>query len=369
MKKFIILFSMFLFSLCLYSQNEDNNKSKVSEKLIDYVNEGNVKEAENILKKYNDYVNNRNYEGFTLLSLAVMDNNIEMAELLLKYKADVNAAVYLTDSVLILAVDNKNMEMVKLLLSYGADIDYQGFRGRTALFSSLNKGGENKENIEMVKLLIKNKADVNIAYDGDYGNEETPLMYAAMKGYKETVKILIENKADINKRNIYNANALLYAYMYGHEDIADILLQNGSDSLDKSLKVCNLNKETLLSYDVPLITAAHYSTNEVFLQKLIDNGANVNYKNYDEKTALIEAADYNNINAVKVLLKNNADVNVQNKYGMTALMWACRSGNLEMTKMLLDAGADKSIKRGNYDALYYAREYGKNEEIIKFLTK
>lgn len=84
---------------------------------------------------------------------------------------------------------------------------------------------------------------------------------------------------------------------------------------------------------------------------------------------MIEAASYNNINAVKVLLKNNADVNVQNKYGMTALMWACHRGNLEMTKMLLDAGADKSIKRGNYDALYYAREYGKNEEIIKLLTR
>ncbi len=364
MKK--LIFILFLFSLYLYSQTADKNKSIVSEKLIDYVNEGNVKEAENILKKYNDYVNNRNHEGFTLLSLAVIRNNIEMAELLLKYKADVNAEVDLTDSVLIGAVDNNNMEMVKLLLSYGADIDYQGFRGRTALFSSLNKGDNGKENIEMVKLLIKNKADVNIAYDGDYGNEETPLMYAAMKGYKETVKILIENKADINKRNIYNANALIYAYTYGHEDIADILLQNGSDSLDKSLKVCDLNQSTLLNLNVPLINAAHYSTNEVFLQKLIDSGS---YKDYDYDTALREAASYNNINAVKVLIKNNADVNVQNRDGMTALMSACYNGNLEMTKMLLDAGADKSIKRGDYDALYYAREYGKNEEIIKLLTK
>ena len=32
---------LFLFSLCLYGQN--NNKSKVSEKLIDYINEGNIK--------------------------------------------------------------------------------------------------------------------------------------------------------------------------------------------------------------------------------------------------------------------------------------------------------------------------------------
>ena len=363
MKK--LIFILFLFSMYLYSQTD--NKTKAYERLREYVYEGNVKEAENILKQHNVNINNLDYEDFTLLSIAVMDNNIEMAELLLKYKADVNTVVSDGDTALILAVDNNNMEMVKLLLSYGADIDYQGFRGRTALFCALEYN--RKENIEMVKLLIKNKADVNIAYDGDYENEETPLMYAIMKGYKETVKILIANKADINKRNIYNANALLYAYMYGHEDIADILLQNGSDSLDKSLKVCNLNKETLLSYDVPLITAAVYSTNEVFLQKLIDNGANVNYKTYDNKTALIEAASYNNINAVRVLLKNNTEVNVKNNYGMTALMWACHSGNLEMTKMLLNAGADKNIKDGNYDALYYAREYGKNEEIIKLLTK
>ena len=360
MKK--LIFILFLFSLYLYSQTD--NKTKAYEQLREYVYEGNVKEAENILKKYNGDINNLNYEDFTLLSIAVMDNNIKMAELLLKYKADVNTVVSDGDTALILAADNNNMEMVKLLLSYGADIDYQGFRGRTALFCSLEYN--RKENIEMVKLLIKNKADVNIAYDGDYENEETPLMYAIMKGYKETVKILIANKADINKRNRNNANALIYAYMYGHEDIANILLQNGSDSLDKSLKVCDLNQSTLLNLNVPLINAAHYSTNEVFLQKLIDSGS---YKDYDYDTALREAASYNNINAVKVLIKNNADVNVQNRDGMTALMSACYNGNLEMTKMLLDAGADKSIKRGNHDALYYAREYGKNEEIIKLLTK
>ena len=208
MKK--LIFILFLFSLYLYSQTD--NKTKAYEQLREYVNEGNVKEAENILKKYNVNINNLDYEDFTLLSIAVMDNNIEMAELLLKHKADVNTVVGDGDTALILAVDNNNMEMVKLLLSYGADIDYQGFRGRTALFCALEYN--RKENIEMVKLLIKNKADVNIAYDGDYENEETPLMYAIMKGYKETVKILIANKADINKRNRNNANALIYAYMY-----------------------------------------------------------------------------------------------------------------------------------------------------------
>ncbi|WP_300756961.1 ankyrin repeat domain-containing protein [uncultured Brachyspira sp.] len=326
-----------------------------------------MKEVENILEKYDVDINNYYDEHFTLLSDAVINNNIEMAELLLKYKADINAVVDIKSSVLMIAVDNNNMEMVKLLLSYGADIDYQGFRGITALFSALEY--DRKENIEMVKLLIKNKADVNIAYSGDRGNEETPLMYAAMKGYKETVKILIENKALVNKRNRNNVNALIYAYMFGHDDIADILLQNGSDSLDKSLNAANLNEATLLSDNAPLINASRNSTNEIFLQKLIYNGADVNYKNYNGDTALIEAALNGKINFVKLLIKNNADVNVQNMGGMTALMWACHRGDLEMTKMLLYAGADKSIKKGNRDALYHAREYGENEEVIKLLTK
>ena len=365
MKKLIVLFNIFLFSLCLYTQTD--NQNNISEQLRDYVYEGNIKEVENILKKYNVDINKYYDKYFTLLSDAVINNNIEMAELLLKYKANVNAVVDIKDSILMIAVDKNNIEMAKLLLSYGADIDYQGFRGRTALFSALEY--DRKENIEMVKFLIKNKADVNIAYNGDRGNEETPLMYAAMNGYKETVKILIENKADINKRNINNANALIYAYMFGHEDIADILLQNGSDSLDKSSSAANLNEATLLSDNAPLITAVNYSTNEVFLQNLIDNGADVNCLNYNGGTALIDAALNGKINFVKLLIKNNADVNVQNRGGMTALMRACHRGDLEMTKMLLDAGADKSIKKGDIDALYHAREYGENEEVIKLLTK
>ena len=84
---------------------------------------------------------------------------------------------------------------------------------------------------------------------------------------------------------------------------------------------------------------------------------------------MIDAALNGKINFVKLLIKNNADVNVQNRGGMTALMRACHRGDLEMTKMLLDAGADKSIKKGDIDALYHAREYGENEEVIKLLTK
>ena len=328
MKKLLILFSMFLFSLCLYSQTAD--ESEVYKQLKDYVNKGNIKETENIIKKYNVDLNHYYDENYTLLAYAVTNDNMAMAKLLLKYKANVNAPSYEGMSALILSVIyHKNIEMVKLLLSYGADINQKCDLEGNALFYALDY--YTKENIEMVKFLIANKAEVN-------------------------------------KRNRNNANALLYAYMFGHKDIVDILLQNGSDSLDKTLESCDLNQRTFLTMNIPLVTAIMHLDDDAFLQKLIDNGADVNCRAPDDYTALMIAASLNDAGAVKVLLKNNANVNLQNRYGLTALMNACMNGNLEIAKMLLDAGANKRIKSNEKkDALYYAKIRGKNIELIRLL--
>ena len=219
----------------------------------------------------------------------------------------------------------------------------------------------------MVKLLLSYGADINQKCD----LEGNALFYALdyyTKENIETVKILIANKAEVNKRNRNNANALLYAYMFGHKDIVDILLQNGSDSLDKTLESCDLNQRTFLTMNIPLVTAIMHLDDDAFLQKLIDNGADVNCRAPDDYTALMIAASLNDAGAVKVLLKNNANVNLQNRYGLTALMNACMNGNLEIAKMLLDAGANKRIKSNEKkDALYYAKIRGKNIELIRLL--
>ncbi|ACN83091.1 ankyrin repeat-containing protein [Brachyspira hyodysenteriae WA1] len=149
MKKLLILFSVFLFSLCLYSQTAD--ESEVYKQLKDYVNKGNIKETENIIKKYNVDLNHYYDENYTLLAYAVTNDNMEMAKLLLKYKADVNAPSYEGMSALILSVIyHKNIEMVKLLLSYGADINQKCDLEGNALFYALDY--YTKENIEIGKI-------------------------------------------------------------------------------------------------------------------------------------------------------------------------------------------------------------------------
>ena len=52
---------------------------------------------------------------------------------------------------------------------------------------------------------------------------ETPVMWAARNGHKETVRLLYENGADIEIKNFENERAIDFARIEGHGDIADML--------------------------------------------------------------------------------------------------------------------------------------------------
>ncbi len=61
---------------------------------------------------------------------------------------------------------------------------------------------------------------------------------------------------------------------------------------------------------------------------LVEAGANVNHKNKEGWTALMNVCfNCNSISTcdiIKLLIKAGANVNTQNNDGYTALMWACR---------------------------------------------
>ncbi len=63
------------------------------------------------------------------------------------------------------------------------------------------------------------------------------------------------------------------------------------------------------------------------------------------KTKLIRAAQYEQINEVRLLLEAGADPNAQDgrKSNETALHESCYHGDIEMTRLLLEAGADPNI--------------------------
>jgi len=72
------------------------------------------------------------------------------------------------------------------------------------------------------------------------------------------------------------------------------------------------------------------------IQELINNGADINYQDRNNMTALVFAVMNNHIKIVKLLLERpDINVNIQNNFSMSALIVAASKENNEIVKLLL----------------------------------
>lgn len=88
-------------------------------------------------------------------------------------------------------------------------------------------------------------------------------------------------------------------------------------------------------------------------------------------TPLTIAAVKGDAREIQRLLDQGTDVNGRDSHGYTALVWTARSGQTEAMKILLDAGADKEMRkcpRGS-TALYHAVSTNNNEAVHLLLAR
>ena len=76
----------------------------------------------------------------------------------------------------------------------------------------------------------------------------------------------------------------------------------------------------------------------------LNQGMNVDIKNAEGNTALIEACDDGHEEIVRLLLNHNANPDVSNNCETTALMRASYNGHQEIVQLLLTCNADKDLK-------------------------
>jgi ankyrin repeat protein len=96
-----------------------------------------------------------------------------------------------------------------------------------------------------------------------------------------------------------------------------------------------------------LIAAAMYKGNAETVRELLAGGANIEARDMEGATALMQASTKGNVEVVKALLAGGADVNAKSSQGETsALMMAAGNGRLETTRVLLASGADVNAKAG-----------------------
>ena len=91
-----------------------------------------------------------------------------------------------------------------------------------------------------------------------------------------------------------------------------------------------------------IVAAANGNIQRV--QELLEYGADINIKNYDGDTVLIEASYRGYTEIVRLLLEKGADPNIKNRFEQTALMMASTRGYTKIVRLLLENGADPNIR-------------------------
>lgn len=121
----------------------------------------------------------------------------------------------------------------------------------------------------------------------------------------------------------------------------------------------NRNEEALL--------IATINANKVIVKLLIEEEANVNYKDQQGWTALIIAVSMKNKKIIDLLLKAGADVNCKSNHGNTPLMWA--TDNKEILQLLISHGADVNAQNNDKNAVLIWAVLNDNKQVVKKLLK
>jgi ankyrin repeat protein len=292
------------------------------------------------------------------------------------------SALFNLESSLRLAASSADGDICEILLSHGAMVNDRGKHGESPLHIAARTGQRN-----LVMLMLKWRAQPSIRDDfqrtplhcaAEYGRTDvvscllsvsalteetdqqkrTPLFIACALGRKSTARFLWSSGANLLHRDNIERTTLHAAAQNGSDDIVQLLISAGcpTQSKDRNGKsplhyaasrgwVSIVSKliaagEKIEAVDKKNETILHAACRgknapEVVIEKLLDQGADVDASSSFRKTPLHLAAEFSNIRVVRLLLDNNANVSSKDSYGYTPLDCAMRAR---------DAAKDKKAK-------------------------
>ena len=283
-----------------------------------------------------------------LLKMA-LDKNFPNVEELIKLGANVNATDQFGNTALHLTSD---LKIAKILVKHGALINISNQQNETPITSAINKGiipivtmllnrgaevtGITKntkylhlfglyyrDGPELMKTLIEKGADIHAR---DF-RKNTVLHLALQKKYFAFASWLIDEKADVNAKNVFEETPLTLAIQKGNFSIARKLMDNGAKACDAIYFLQNVTCQS---------EAEAYET---FVERLIQNGANLDAKDHLGNSALHIASSMGLLKIVTTLLENGIAVDSLNDLYETPLIIACQEGHLKIVNTLLEFGA------------------------------
>ena len=254
-------------------------------------------------------------DGSTALHWAAQKDDGALADLLIAKGAKVDAATDLGVTPLWIAANNASPAMVQRLLQAHANPNTAPPTGQTPLMLAAREG-----NAQVVKLLLAHGADPNVK---ETAHGQTALMWAAAERHPDVVRALLESGADVRVHSkSWSQNVNVCCQETGNDELTAVVPRGGYTALHFAAQYGDV--ET-----VRLLAAAH---------------ADLNDPAADGTSPLVVAAHVGQTDAAKVLLQAGADPNAAGA-GYSALHVAVTRGDLDLVQALLAHGADVNARQ------------------------
>ena len=221
--------------------------------------------------------------------------------------------------------------------------------------------------LAVVDLLIKAGAHVDAltVYD------ETALITVCKSKNMDIVNLLIDNGANLFSKTADLRTVLMQASFYGLTDLVARIISNIPPDRPQHVRNYLNQREDINQKTALMLACEGEHKDKDIVRLLIDNGADVDAKDDNGKTALILATMGGRTDMVDLLIKADADMDAKSNYGNTAMMMACDRGDTDIVRLLIDNGADMDAKDNHgYTAMMIAIEmgYSSHKDILSLLV-
>lgn len=144
-------------------------------------------------------------------------------------------------------------------------------------------------------------------------------------------------------------------------------LDDAASYTSLNLQFASASDITTMSSPGARLVSAATDGDKKAIQALLKEGIDVNFKDWDQMSALLPVSAAGNLDLVKFLVKEGIDVNAHDKDGITALMEASITGHLKVAEFLVDSGAEvDGMSKSGVTPLWLAANQGKTD-VMKFL--
>jgi ankyrin repeat protein len=258
------------------------------------------------------------------------------------------SGIEITSLVLLWAAEVGDTKTTKLALKCGADVNDTTLDGRTALSFVAERG-----DVEMTRLLLEVK-HVDIYRTNT--NDGSPLSRASKMGHAQVVDLLVA--ADVEDDADYIECALTQATWSKHAGIVEKLLVPAKKDLE--FRRCG-------GYADYLLCSAALDGQEKIVELFLAANINHNARDTAGRSALyLASGDHGGV--MKLLIAAGADVNMRDCDRRTPLMQAVERGYKTGVEILLEAkGIDINARDVEGETALSLAEQGEDEEIVELL--